>query len=133
MTFAPNSLRNNMSEQRILSLLKNKCPKCESGDVFKEKGSLLRFKMPVMNENCPACGHRFEREPGYFFGAMYVSYAITVIESVIVFLLWEMFNPGNYDFRMIGLIALVQVILLFVNFRLSRMVWMYLFTEKEQR
>ena len=28
-----------------------------------------------MHETCPVCDHRFEREPGYFVGAMYVSYA----------------------------------------------------------
>ena len=31
-----------------------------------------------MNEVCPACGLRFEREPGYFLGAMYISYAMAV-------------------------------------------------------
>jgi hypothetical protein len=31
-----------------------------------------------MNERCPKCGFKFEREPGYFTGAMYFSYAIGI-------------------------------------------------------
>ncbi len=31
-----------------------------------------------MNEHCPHCDHRFEVEPGFFIGAMYVSYAMSV-------------------------------------------------------
>lgn len=84
-----------------------------------------------MNETCPHCGHKFEREPGYFFGAMFVSYALTVAEGIVVFILWEFFIPGNYDFRVIGLIALTLFIFWFANFRLSRVIWMYFFTKKE--
>jgi uncharacterized protein (DUF983 family) len=120
-----------MSSQRIFSLLKGKCPKCETGDVFKTKGNLFLFRMPVMHENCPHCGHKFEREPGYFFGAMYVSYALTVAEAVAVFVAWELFMPGQYDYRVILLILLPQILLWFVNFRLSRIIWMYFFTKKE--
>jgi hypothetical protein len=32
-----------------------------------------------MNEQCPSCGLKFEREPGYFFGAMYFSYGLGVV------------------------------------------------------
>jgi hypothetical protein len=31
-----------------------------------------------MHPTCPVCGHRFEREPGFFQGAMYVSWVIGV-------------------------------------------------------
>jgi hypothetical protein len=30
-----------------------------------------------MDDPCPACGLRYEREPGYFVGAIYVNYALT--------------------------------------------------------
>ncbi len=31
-----------------------------------------------MHAACSVCGLRYEREPGYFVGAIYVNYAITV-------------------------------------------------------
>lgn len=120
-----------MSSQRIFSLLKGKCPRCEKGNIFSDKGNLFLFRAPVMHETCPHCGHKFEREPGYFLGAMYVSYALTVALAVAVFVAWELFMPGQYDYRVITLIVVAQVLLWFVNFRFSRIIWMYFFTSKE--
>ncbi|MCG3165780.1 MAG: hypothetical protein POELPBGB_01555 [Bacteroidia bacterium] len=121
-----------MSSPRIISLLKGKCPKCETGDVFKTKGNLFLFQMPVMNETCPHCAHKFEREPGFFWGAMYVSYALAVAEMVSVFVAWSVLLPdAAYDYKIIVLFISVLVLLIFPNFRLSRIIWMYFFTKKE--
>ncbi|GAB3978960.1 hypothetical protein GCM10028806_43230 [Spirosoma terrae] len=41
-----------------------------------------------MHENCPVCGLRYEAEPGFFTGAMYVSYALyvaTIVSSFVLF------------------------------------------------
>ena len=43
-----------------------------------------------MHERCPACGLKFEREDGYFLGAMYIGYglglgAITALAALV----WE--------------------------------------------
>jgi len=35
-----------------------------------------------MHENCPHCGFHFEIEPGFFWGAMYISYAFSVALAV---------------------------------------------------
>ena len=32
-----------------------------------------------MFERCPVCDLRFEREPGYFMGAMYISYVLGLL------------------------------------------------------
>src|SRR5438093_13071639 len=54
----------------LLSIARQRCPRCHQGRAFR---SLL-----VMHDACPMCGHIFEREPGYFVGAMYVSYALAI-------------------------------------------------------
>src|SRR5256886_14103531 len=54
----------------LLSIARQRCPRCHQGRAFR---SLL-----VMHDACPVCGHIFEREPGYFVGAMYVSYALAI-------------------------------------------------------
>ena len=46
----------------------NRCPRCGEGRIY-ESGM-------KMNERCPVCNLLFERERGYFLGAMYVSYAM---------------------------------------------------------
>jgi uncharacterized protein (DUF983 family) len=45
--------------------------------------------LPKMNETCSACELKFEREHGYFLGAMYISYAMGVaVMAVFVVLFW---------------------------------------------
>jgi hypothetical protein len=36
-------------------------------------------------ERCPGCGLRFEREEGYWVGAMIVNFAVTELAFVVVF------------------------------------------------
>jgi hypothetical protein len=79
-----------------------------------------------MNERCPVCAMRFEREPGYFLGAMYVSYAFaSVIIGGAVLLFYALF-PEWTDIWVY--LAAVVVLIPFVPFifRYSRVIWMTL-------
>jgi uncharacterized protein (DUF983 family) len=61
-----------------INMFGNKCPNCNKGNIF-EKGLLhFNFSFPKMHENCSNCGTKFEKEPGFFFGAMFVSYLLTL-------------------------------------------------------
>ena len=60
-----------LSKRRILMQgLRLKCPRCGKGDICAGM-----FKM---NLDCSNCRFKFEREPGYFVGAMYINYGATV-------------------------------------------------------
>lgn len=115
----------------IIGILTEKCPKCGKGKVFRKKGNPLLFIMPRMNEHCPVCNHKFEKEPGYFFGSMFVSYAITVGEMIVFFLLVHLFVESFVT--IIVLIALLSILLSTFNFRLSRMVWIYMLDGKNRQ
>ena len=67
----------------IAEILKEKCPHCGEGDAFIKKKGLL--KVPEMHEKCPKCNYHFEREPGYFIGAMYISYGLAVFLGIVTF------------------------------------------------
>lgn len=110
---------------QFTDIITEKCPVCGKGHVFAKKGNPLLLQMPVMNKHCKVCGHRFEREPGYFFGSMFVSYAVTVAEMILFFLLAYQFIDSFIT--IIVLIALLSVLLSTFNFRLSRMIWIYMF------
>jgi len=69
--------------QAILSAL---CPRCRLGRIFRKSVWLC----PRLNERCPACGLKFEREDGYFLGAMYIGYGLGIAAiSVLSVLVWE--------------------------------------------
>lgn len=78
-----------------------------------------------MNETCPACHYRFEREPGYFVGAMYFSYALAIPTYAGLVLGLAAWVPGLSLFW--ALLAALPPFLLLVPiiFRYSRIGWMY--------
>ena len=58
------------------SILRERCPRCRKGRISRY--SIFRG-LPKMHERCPVCDLQFEREPGYFLGAMYISYGLAVV------------------------------------------------------
>lgn len=112
-------------------IITEKCPVCGESHVFTQKGNPFLFKMPKMKKECDVCGHKFEKEPGFFYGAMYVSYALTVAEMISVYIITQFFTD---DFATImGIIAITAFVLSTFNFRLSRMLWMYMFDGKKKK
>ena len=80
-----------------------------------------------MNSECPNCGVRLEPEPGFYQGAMYVSYGFTVavIVAMSIILYYLFGNPSEWIY-IITIIALM-VFLVPLNYRYSRVVYLFLF------
>ena len=117
-------------------ILRNRCPKCGQGDLFVHANAYHLRHTATLHSSCPHCGEDFGREPGFYFGAAYVSYALTVAlwVALLVALLsfdawgWMEFgmftHPGTYLLSGIALL----LILLPVIYRLSRSIWIAMFT-----
>lgn len=74
---------------KIYSLIKNKCPKCNEGQFFEDNNILHLKNVLKMHKYCPNCGFKYEIEPGFYYGAMYVSYGLTVGAAIITFtIMW---------------------------------------------
>jgi hypothetical protein len=80
-----------------------------------------------MHERCPVCGHRFEREQGYFLGAMYASYFLAIpVLGILTLLISWLLLPG-WSLEFVVVIALVPFLLLVpALFRYSRVIWMHI-------
>lgn len=115
---------------KLYSVIHQKCPRCQEGDMFKYKTLSPRFS--VMNKTCPVCGLDFNPEPAYYFGAMYFSYAIQVAVFVGVFLILRFtFDPEVWTYVLWVVIG--SLIVLPLNFRLSRLAWINLFFSYQPR
>lgn len=113
---------------KVKSSLLHKCPRCLEGDMYPDKNPYHLRETANMHSHCPACGLNFEPEPGYYYGAMYVSYAATVGLSIIVFLLhWYLTRDLGTLFFLIVL-TLVLTLLAPYTFRTSRAIWLNFFT-----
>ncbi|MDI5886605.1 MAG: DUF983 domain-containing protein [Flavobacterium sp.] len=111
----------------IVHILNNDCPHCLKGKVFNEKNIFLNIGFPKMNQYCSNCQFKFEKEPGYFFGAMYVNYGLTVAQGIATYAVAQFFFTENFDLRIIPIIAVVIIAMSSFNIRFSRLLWIYMF------
>lgn len=87
--------------------------------------------MPKMHERCNACGFVFEKETGFFFGAMFVSYGLACgIMIAAMILMWGILNLN--PFTVFITIAGAIFVTANYNFMLSRTIWIYLFYENKK-
>lgn len=94
--------------------------------MFESKGSIFLLKFPKMYVNCTVCNFKFEKEPGFYIGAMYVSYALGVGEIVAcLVVMWGIFDlPVSI---IVSVLISLIVLTSFLKYRLSRSIWSYLF------
>ena len=83
----------------------------------------------VMYGHCPKCGLNFLPEPGYYYGAMYVSYAFTIAIGAAVFILdYTLRGEINALWFIIELTIALAVFAPY-TFRTSRAIWLNFFNK----
>lgn len=105
-----------------------RCPTCGKGKLFKSHPYDIP-KVLDMNPTCEYCHEDFEVEPGFYYGAMYMSYTIT---SAICLLLLPIYTALNFSrekfldnaMYYIGACALTLVLTAPYVVQLSRAVWL---------
>jgi uncharacterized protein (DUF983 family) len=115
---------------RILSRgVRLRCPRCGSAGMFSGFFS--------MRTCCPGCNLVFEREPGYFIGAMYINYAMTTLIAIAGFFTLDVLTDVLTALALSPQLVLWGVFSVFfplVFFRYSRSVWLsvdYLFNPED--
>ena len=115
----------------VSNVVKGTCPNCNKTKVFASNGNPLLFKMPKMKMKCDNCGYSFHRETGFYFGAMYMSYALTVAEMVAVFVLGLLFG---WSFMTMFILVVITILSLSTfNYKISRLMWLNLFYDKDEQ
>lgn len=110
----------------LLSLLKQKCPRCREGELVVSKNPYNLKYLTQMHHKCTVCGQLSQPETGFYFGAMYVSYALGVVVFAILFVIMEfMLEIKGYHFMWVY--AVIMIILWPVIFRYSRIIYSYTF------
>ena len=104
------------------AILHQLCPRCRSGKIY---GGSVFAGFPGMRDRCPVCGLRFEREEGYFLGAMYISYALALITIVVFGLLLRLATHYTLSKVAVGAILLFLPIAPALTL-FSRVLWIYL-------
>lgn len=111
---------------KLFSIFFNKCPRCQKGNFFAVNNPYNLKRFDEMNPQCACCGERFEREPGYYTGALYVSYAYYTALIVNCFIVLEVLLAWDLTYFLTLLISLI-IILTPPVFRLARLTWINFF------
>lgn len=113
-----------MTEERTTlwkALMQAKCPRCRRGEVYK-KGGIWKKMYP----QCSHCNLYYERHPGYFYTAMYVSYALSVAELTALAIAILVLSGGSDSIPLyLGIIIPSILFLAPVNYKYSRVIQMY--------
>ena len=112
---------------KIYSIFRNRCPVCHEGHAFKNAPYSPGFSK--MDETCDSCGHKFEIEAGFWYGAMYVSYALTVAIMVAMIVATYVLIPNPTAAVYIAAVVIGVVVMIPVTFRGSRLIWMNFFSK----
>lgn len=118
---------------KLYSIFKNKCPRCQEGEFFETTNPYDLRRMGKMYEKCSVCEQKFEPETGFYFGAMYVSYALGVAIFVSIWVACLVLNPDMHPAGIFGLVVLGLLVLFPISFRLSRRIWINLFVKYEEK
>ena len=102
--------------RRLFAVFAQRCPVCLQGPMFRS-----RF---AMHETCGVCGHRFMREPGFFQGAMYVSYLLAlVVFMALAYSATQILAPRWGLFTALGIAVGLQLLFVPWMYRLARVIW----------
>jgi uncharacterized protein (DUF983 family) len=106
----------------LRAILHQRCPRCRVGSIFYY--SIFRG-FPKMYERCAICDLKFQREEGYFLGAMYISFALAlVIIAVLSALLW--FVTGWWITKVVTWAVVLFLPLAPAISLFARVLWIYL-------
>ena len=100
-----------------------KCPRCRQGDIFTKP---LELKDPLsMPERCRYCGQKTEPEIGFYYGAMMVSYALSVWLFLAIVLFLVFYFKWEVESAMV--VVIVFAVLTYLRLlRFSRSLWLHL-------
>ena len=108
---------------RILKLfgraLLLRCPRCGSGDIVHPWARVV--------EACPRCGHRYEREEGYWLGAVLLNTTAAVILFAVLFILLTVLTWPDVPWTTVLVVTMVANVLFPILFYpWARMLWVAL-------
>ena len=116
---------------KLYSILFGYCPKCHEESMYISKNPYILPETLKMHEHCSNCGLKYRIEPSFFYGSMYVSYAVGIAFAVAAFIISYLFLDSSLT---VAFIAIVGTLIAFgpIIMRLSRNIWINLFVHYDK-
>lgn len=111
---------------KLYSVFKGTCPVCQEESMYKDPNPYHISRLFDMHTRCSNCGTKYKMEPSFFFGAMYVSYAVGIAFATVAFgISWWLFDLSLLNIFFVIVLTLIAFLPVIV--RWSRNIWINLF------
>ncbi len=117
---------------KLNSILTGSCPRCQNESMYLDKNPLHLSKLLKMNEKCSHCGLKYQIEPSFFYGAMYVSYGLNVALGVAAFVISFVIFKTNLKIAFIAILASNLILFPFV-LRWARNIYINMFVSFDEK
>lgn len=118
---------------KLNSILTGSCPKCHSESMYVNKNPYKKILSGLeMNERCSHCGTYYKIEPSFFYGAMYVSYGVSIAFAFAAFTVSYGFFSSTLTTSFIA-IVITLIITFPIILRLSRNIWINMFVDYDSK
>jgi uncharacterized protein (DUF983 family) len=122
--------------QKLYSILFAKCPRCHEGELWKMsfwKSALDLLKGQYnMHERCATCNLKYEQEPGFWWGAMYISYALSSGALLITAFVSRYVINLTLNQTLLAVVGVALIGFLY-NARVSRAIYINFFVHYEKK
>ena len=109
--------------KKLFSILFTRCPRCGVGAQYENQNPYVLNKLSDMHKECPVCRMKYSREPGYWFGAMFMSYGLSIfIAGSGIWISTNFFEPTEFNLIMSGIGSIF--VMWPYTFRLARSLWL---------
>jgi uncharacterized protein (DUF983 family) len=116
---------------KLYSILFNKCPKCHTGNFWASDNPFKNMFFSTENscKTCENCSLDYELEIGFWYGSMYVSYAISVAVMLLFWSLTTFLFSTITTFNEILIIVIAIILVSPLNYHVSRLIWINFFVK----
>lgn len=125
-------MKNIFKGNPLYSIFTGSCPVCQQESMYVKSNPYKLSSTLKMHERCSHCHTKYKIEPSFFYGAMYVSYAVGIAFAVAAFVI-------SYFFIGTGLVtaffAIIGTLFIFapIIMRLSRNIWINFFFDYDPK
>ena len=111
---------------KLYSILTGSCPKCQNESMYKNHNPYHLTELLNMNERCSHCNTKYKIEPSFFYGSMYVSYAVGIAFAVAAFVIAYLLVGTSLVNTFIAIVVTL-IVFMPIIIRLSRNIWINIF------
>ena len=117
---------------KLNSILTGSCPQCQNESMYVESNPYNLKTVLKMHERCSHCDLKYQLEPSFFYGAMYVSYGVNVALGIAAFIITYVLLHLSLKTAFIAIIATLLLLYPLV-LRWSRNIYINMFVSYDPK